>query len=276
MTRLQKKEWAGLLLVMSCWLLGQPMGAAAQAKGWQEKKGEHFIVYYLDSADAVFVSALLRKAEEYYRRVAQQIGYTRYTEFWTWDDRVKIILFPDKGSFLTQTGLPAWSNGFSDRDSAVFRSRVIGTYRQEQDFLDGLLPHEISHLVLKDVIPPGNLPVWFDEGVAQLQERDKKNYSWAMVRSASQQGRLLPLAALLYRDVRKETDTATARIFYSQSLAVVDFLLTKYGMDDFRRLCQDLRGGKNFSEALVHVYGTQFRSIDDLERKWLAYLQQAK
>lgn len=236
---------------------------------WKEIKGGHFIVYYTLSGDVGLARDVLRKSEEYYRSIGDRVGYTRYSQFWTWDERVKILLFPDHQSFLEETGLPSWSNGFSDRDTQVFRSRAIVTFRQEKDFLDGLLPHEISHLVMHDYIPSQNLPIWLDEGIAQFTERNKKEWAEKMVRAAYQQEKLIPFAVLLTQDIRQERDAQKAGLFYAESLSVVNFLMTQYSQESFRRLCRGLRDSLPFGDAFSTAYGNQIRSVSELQKKWL-------
>jgi len=235
---------------------------------WQEIKGEHFVVYYQAPADKGLAQQLARRAESYYQSIGNRIGYTRYSQFWTWDKRVKILLFPDQASFARQMKVPNWSSGYANRDSQLFNSRVIATYRQEGNMLDGLLPHEISHLALHDYISPEYLPVWFDEGVAQVEEQNKKAEAAAIMPALKRQGELVPLAVLNVWDVRRETDPRRVAIFYAQSVALTDFLATRYGAENFRRLCQELRKGKSFEAAISSAYGGQFNSLDDLDRKW--------
>ena len=64
----------------------------AAAQGWEELKGEHFIVYYLRNEQ--FAKDVLYRAEEYYKNIAADLGYPRYSEFWLWEKRVKIINEP--------------------------------------------------------------------------------------------------------------------------------------------------------------------------------------
>src|SRR3989338_3309344 len=91
----------------------------ARAETWQQIKEKHFVVLYNFKEDARAAELVLRRAEEYYNKNASQIGYSRYSNFWTWDERVKIIIFPDQNTFLQTTGQPAWSKGYSSRDSKL-------------------------------------------------------------------------------------------------------------------------------------------------------------
>ena len=250
-------------------LIAAASARAEQPEPWQELKDKHFFVYYQAKEDQALAKLLLRRAEEDYQKIGTQLGYTRYADFWTWDKRVKILMFRDQQSFVETTVQPAWTTGYSDRDLYFFRSRVIVTYKQEKEFLDGLLPHEISHLILHDFISKQNIPIWFDEGVAQLQEPAKKEQADRIMHTMIKRGGYIPFDVLAAWDIRKETDTGKVEVFYAQSLSVVQFLLEKYGSDAFARLCRYLRDGKDFNGALTAAYASTMSSMEDLKNKWL-------
>jgi len=249
-------------------------GRAFAGDAWQELKGKHFIVYYSDSANRSTAERLLNEAERYYRKIGTQLGFTRYSDFWTWDNRAKVVLFPDQQTFRESTNQPQWSTGYADRDSQLFQSRIIVTYKQEQAFFDGLLPHEISHLILHDFIPnTRNIPIWLDEGIAQLEEVNKRGMARKIVAGLVVRGKYISFNSLGAIDVRREMDGNNATIFYAQSLSIVEFLIAKYGSEPFGRLCRELRDGKSFDEALFSAYSRRFRSLADVEPEWLKYIE---
>lgn len=57
-------------------------------------------------AAAAFGAGSFFRAEEYYHKIAYQIGYARYGNFWTWNDRVRIIVYPDQKVFMMETQQP--------------------------------------------------------------------------------------------------------------------------------------------------------------------------
>jgi len=241
---------------------------------WKVEKGEHFIIEYQRAEDSAWAKKVLREAEKYYDKIGRQIDYVRYQNFWTWEDRVKIIIYSNQETFLKETGQPYWSRGSAYRDEKVLQSRSIVSYKQENKFLDGVLPHEISHLILRDFVGfDKNVPVWFDEGVAQLQEKGKRQKVPLVMRDLIQRGQQFPLQELCQMDVRFEMDPFKVGVFYIQSLSLVDFLITRYGSNDFGRLCRELNSGKDFNGALRTVYHPTIESISELEKKWLSYMQ---
>ena len=241
---------------------------------WLELKDTHFIVYFQEDRDNPLAQKILREAEKYYQRIGATIGFTRYSNFWTWENRAKIFLFADQAAFLSETGQPEWSIGYANKDSYAIIGRMIVTYRQEENFIDGLLPHEIGHLILHEYIKdPGRIPCWLDEGIAQLFETGKMEQSLKIMRAFAAQDKFIPFPYLMHWDIRQEQDPVKVTLFYAQSLTIVEFLIKQYGSDAFGRLCRNIRDGKPFEEALRSAYPTTVPTMAALEKKWLSFLQ---
>jgi hypothetical protein len=249
-------------MVMGC--LGGAVCAGQEE--WEELKGDHFIVYYV--ADPAFAREVLRKAEYYYDRVARDLGYTRYGNFWKWERRCKILVFPDQEAYIRATGQPSWSIG-----SAHYDTKEVISYSGCQAFLDETLPHEIAHLIFRDFVGfESDIPGWLDEGVAQRQEASKQEvvdyYVWQLARAR----KLWPLEYLTRADPGMIQDPDEARTFYIQAASVVSFLIDKHGASSFIHLCRQLRDGKTLDEALQFTYPTKMRDLNELEEAWLAYV----
>src|SRR3989338_3719211 len=137
---------------------------SAFATGWNELKGDHFIVYY--QTDEKFARDVAHNAEKYYNRIADDLGYPRYSNFWQWDKRAKVYIYATDKLFREATGEAQWSHGV-----AIYSKKEIHTFIKSENFLDGLLPHEITHLIFRDFIGfEGEAPIWIDEGIAQWEE----------------------------------------------------------------------------------------------------------
>ncbi len=80
-------------------------------------------MYYPDGED-VFAKEVLRQAEKYYLRIAHDLGYARYENFWVWDKRVKIYIYPDKDSFSQESSSPEWAVGLADYKKKTIMSYV--------------------------------------------------------------------------------------------------------------------------------------------------------
>lgn len=258
---------------------------------WRKLKGEHFVVYFTE--EGKLAKEVLRKAEKYYRRIAKDLGYARYSDFWTWDNRVKIYIYPDKKSFIKATGQPEWSEGMAD-----YREKRIISYAWSQGFIDSLLPHEMAHLIFRDFVGfKGDVPLWLDEGVAQWAEAPKRKHMRSAVRNLLNSNSLLSLEDLMKLDIRQiegkdEIHTYTVltksgdkeililssetlvNIFYLQSFSLVGFMIKRFGTEKFTDFCRQLRDGKSIDEALRFTYPIYMRDIKELENKWRRYIEE--
>jgi len=238
-----------------------------QATEWQELRGDHFIIYYEKGSDS-FVKDVLRQAEHDYSQIASDLGYVRYANFWQWENRVKIFIYPDQDSFLKATGQPSWSIG-----TANYTKKQISGFSGCAQFKTDTLAHEIAHLVFRDFVGfVGEVPLWLDEGVAQRQEKSKRELINYYARTLYEKNKLLPLKSLTEMDVRRVAEGAQAQDFYIQAASLVSFLIERFGVDNFTNFCRQLRDGKSLDEALRFAYAGSLGSLDELERKWLKYV----
>lgn len=259
---------------------------------WRQVVGDHFIINY--TGDDRFPRDVAAKAEIYYGRIATDLGYPRYSEFWTWDNRVKIYIYPDRDSYLKETGQPAWSEGMAD-----YREKQISSYAWSKGFMESLLPHEMAHLIFRDFVGfKGEIPRWLDEGVAQWEEEAKRRQIKSMAKEYYEKDNLLSITDMMKLDIARiaKSDRIYIRssrtkngelgvlflsaqnlvsIYYLQSVSLVGFLIEQYGSYAFADFCRQLRDGKRLEEALKFAYPTSIRSLEELEKNWREYLEQS-
>ncbi len=239
--------------------------SAASAEEWQELKSEHFKVFYFE--DAGFAQNVLTNAEKYYDRIASDLGYSRYDNFWQWDNRAKIYIYRTHEDFLRATGKSPWIHG-----AAAYSKREITSYKWGQDFIDVLLPHELTHLIFRDFVGfKGEVPLWLDEGVAQWEELRKRKWAISTVKSLIRKGAFIPLAKLTKVGPGSEDDPALSAKLYAQAATLVGYLIEKQGSSRFALFCRNLRDGKSMDEALSSVYTDSIRNTGELEKEWLKY-----
>lgn len=118
------------------------LAAGNAAADWQTVKSTHCIVAY--RADPAFAAEVSRHAERYYGQVTDELGFTRYSQFWLWNRRVSIFVYETAAQFASATGAPEWAVGSSD-----YAGRRIDAYGGP-GFLDSVLPHEMTHLILRE------------------------------------------------------------------------------------------------------------------------------
>ena len=262
------KKWV-VLSVMGALAFGffmVPANAQNEVvEGWIPLKSEHFIVYYR-GRDQKFPSLVLSQAEFYYDAIAVALGYSRRDNFWLWEKRCLIYLYPSKTEFHHETRQAEWSGGY-----AVADKRTIVSYLGDSQFLDSILPHELAHLVFRDFVgahKPGIIPLWLDEGVAMSQEKAKREYFDRLVAQMISKKTWAPLKTLSQIRSLNGMDTHQSAIFYAESQSLVRFLLG-FGPTRFVQFCRDLRDGKTLEDAFRANYPNDFPSIQACEDHWV-------
>jgi len=259
-------------------------------ENWLEKKSEHFIVYFSRGHED-FAEEVADKAETFYDSIAEDLGYVRYSNFWKWDKRVKIYIFPDHRSYLKATGEQEWSHGIAD-----YYKKTIISYAWGKGFLTTLLPHEMAHLIFRDFVGfKGEVPLWLDEGVAQWEEKELKHERKMFVRDLTRRNLLLSLNTLMHEDIRRinsdqivtmqtvdaftgETFTKQVsgeefvQMYYVQAFSLVGFLIERYSADNFLVFCRQLRDGKTIADALKFAYPQNMRDLTSMQKQWQEYL----
>ena len=237
----------------------------AFAAEWQELRGDHFITFY--KSDEEFARQVAHKAETAYKRIAEDLGYARYSNFWQWDSRVKIYIYDSESDFKKMTGQPGWSEGMAN-----YTTKQIHALNRGEGFIDGILPHEITHLIFRDFVGlEGEIPLWMDEGVAQWEEPMKRAMSKKIARYLVATGKDFHTQDLMMTDVRTLQDEEKVHNFYMQSVSLVDYLVKSYGGQSFTEFCRALRDGKKFEEALRSAYPNSIENVNDLDTKWREY-----
>jgi hypothetical protein len=260
------------------------------AQNWQELKGEHFIIYFSQGKD--FAEQVLRKSEKNYERIAADLGYKRYSKFWTWANRVKIYIHPDSASYLNVSGQPEWSQGMAD-----YENKAIHSYKESSDFLTSVLPHEMAHLIFRDFIGfESEVPLWLDEGVAKWEEEIDKSRIKKEMKEFLDKRALLSIDDMMELDVRFVSETNQVHLYtniiddkpgflildaenlvnlyYLQATSLVGFLLEQYGGSTFTEFCRGLRDGKSLEEALSSAYTPNIHNAEELEDEWIEYLKE--
>jgi len=256
---------------------------------WRELSSEHFIIYYKENEN--FAKEVSYKAEKYYNSIASDIGYSRYSNFWTWDKRVKIYIYPTKKDYLKETNQPDWSEGMAD-----YKNKQILSYALSEGFLDSILPHEMAHLIFRDFVGfKSEIPLWLDEGVAQWAENLKRANIKKLAKELYQKEFLLSLKDIMTLDIRSLKDKNKVFIrptktksgedgvlfigteqlitnYYIQSASIVGFLIEKYGSYSFSNFCRELRDGKSVEEAIRIAY-PHIVNLEELETLWRRYLE---
>ena len=241
---------------------------------WRTRNSHHFIVYYKNSSHR-FLDRLINKAEDSYRTITQDLGFSR-DEPWVWKKRALIYVYDTKDEYLENSDRPEWSVGF-----ARPCEKTVYTYSDSYDFLKDVLVHELTHLILREFIGSAKVPLWFEEGVATYMERKKDASTHvSKMRTLVKEARFIgfdDFLRLKMEDMGGERNLHDAlqgqnlvERFYLQSFSVIYFLFEEYKKYKFLDLLRKIKKEGSFDGAFFKVYRV-FRDEKDLERQWVEF-----
>lgn len=230
---------------------------------WQTEKSQHFIIYYQQDEDG-FVKELVNQAEKYYNSILDELGFRRF-DFWSWDNRAKIYLYPNSSDYLEASRQMAWSGAM-----VSVKNRTIKTYIGQNVFFDSILPHEMTHIIFREFIGDRkDLPLCLDEGVASSQEKSNLINRLAVAKDSINQNNYLKLDQLFKI---RDSGSITPYLFYAESASLAIFLIEEYGSMKFLDFCRKLRDGEPWAQALFREY--HFANFEEMEQGWKNYILQ--
>jgi hypothetical protein len=186
-----------------------------------------------------------------------------------WRPRCHVVLHATRREYARAVGTVSSSGASTiDYDNDGVSRRRIDVCTAREDWLDGTLVHELTHVVVADGFAQGELPIWADEGMALAADTESTRARHeSALREAAVAGQLFPLVELVTLRRYPEPDRWAA--FYAQSLSLVDFLTEQAAPDrfvDFVKLAED----RGFDAAAREIYGLE--NVASLDRLWRSHL----
>jgi len=258
-----KREFFLFFLFILLVSLFVPALAGVNATLWQDKKSQHFIIYYQD-APLDYIDNLINNAERYYSEIVDGLGFSRF-DFWTWDNRAKIYLYSSSEEYLNDTGRMAWSGAMVN-----IKKRTIKTFINQENFIQSILPHEMAHIIFREFIGLDvRLPLWLDEGVACSQEKVNLSERLQFAKHLVKSNMHIPIKRL---SEISDYNLVVPKVFYAEAASLIVFLLEGYGKEKFLDFSRRLRDdNKGWLETLLDNYS--FSDIEDLETQWHEYIK---
>ena len=186
-------------------------------------------------------------------------------------NKILVMLFGQKNSYMKFTKRPAWSGASSDL-------RADTMYVIEGDSFYPLSVHELTHLYFDGYFLPTISPLWLSEGMAVYMQINttKQKPSW-VDRSLRRilKGEYIPFEEMTVLETLQDYDTSKAELWYTQAYSVVAYLLKTRSRDEFYKLCSEIKEKTPLHQALYRAYGMPFNRVTVLENVWLHDLQKA-
>jgi hypothetical protein len=152
------------LMTVAMWLLPQAVTAPSpqNASPWLRTESQHFEIHY-PPALAGEVDRLVRSAERAYDRISLRLDFALAK-------KVPVVMYATTGP-LTRDEVVAYATSDEVAPQQPHRSRLVVPLPEREADLDGVVVHELTHLLVGEIILPGQpgdggLPRWVQEGIA--------------------------------------------------------------------------------------------------------------
>jgi hypothetical protein len=184
-----------------------------------------------------------------------------------WSPKCQIILYADQRGYVAAVGRGSErtvGSSLVNVDKGRITSRRIDLLGGSTEYLSAALPHELTHVVLKDRFVTTELPRWADEGVAILADtKAKQGRHFKDLRDAIASGTTFHVAGLFTMDGYPRSDRFGA--FYGQSASLTEFLVSRKAPETFIEFIERA-DSDGYDKALQHCYGIS--GLADLDRQW--------
>lgn len=221
-----------------------------KTRHWQELAGNRFVLRF-QPGDENVARMVLDTAEEALEPVNRFLKFNN-------EEKIPIIIYPDTLSLNRSFGWAANERAMGVYWAGVIRILSPNYWIKEGDMTErfkseGPMSHEYAHFVV-DYITGGNYPRWLTEGIAQRVERSITGFEMEL--NGTQE--IYPLS-----EMDKDFDLLPNQsAAYRQSLAMVDFLVSKYGEDILYRLLQELGKGETIDRAFEKSIGVDVKGFE--------------
>ncbi len=182
---------------------------------------------------------------------------------------VDVYVYPSSAelrSALRRAGVEDEKSGLPEWD--VILVTALNAQTVESD-LAMSIPYELAHLILYRVAGEqyAAIPWWLREGIAASAQSSTNPRQEQLLATALLQGNTIPLSRLCAEPQETGDQAQLATI---QSTSLLSFVSEEMGSGAVPKLITVYAAGAGCNEGIERVLG---RSLDDLEREWLAAMQ---
>ena len=231
-------------------------------QGWMVTETTHFRVFHNQNRELIERAALIAE-----RTRAAMFRKWFGNEGVEWSPKCEVVIHNSAADYSQQTKQSSTSPGHSRIETDPTTLRVIGRridlHVDAFGFLEAVLPHETTHIVLSGNFGQHQVPRWADEGVAVLTEpAEKVDQHRKNLLRGQKEGLLMPVRDLM--NLQNYPEPRRISAFYAQSVILVEFLTMQRGPNVFTDFLRDgLQSG--YEPALRKHYGWSF---PDLQAHW--------
>ncbi|QWV96295.1 tetratricopeptide repeat protein [Geomonas nitrogeniifigens] len=180
--------------------------------------------------------------------------------------RIPVLLYTKK-DYRSVTAGPDWSGGLYDGKIRV----PVGGLTELTPQLRAIIFHEFTHVLVAE-LTHGNIPTWFNEGLAEIEGR-KLFAPKLPPLNAAQEKHLLPLAEL--SSGFSGMGGGQAWMAYQQSYAMTSFMVQRYGWYSVQEILKYLGQRADMNTAVSKALADYALDLNGVMREWRESLPSA-
>ena len=197
----------------------------------------HFTIRFEGPEEREVGRTVLSILEDAYREIGREISIYPETEV--------IVYLYTKQQFRDVTRSPSWAGALYDGKIRI----PLSGYKDNLAQLKRNLYHEYVHALVRSVVKEGRCPTWLNEGLAQhFEDKEQSDYRREMIKALQKNKVAIPIRNL--EGSFMGFSSAQSYVAYSVSLAIVDFMVDRYGMYNVKRVLEELGKNKSVEEAM--------------------------
>jgi hypothetical protein len=241
------------LMTAGLWLSPEaPRAQSRQGQSpWLRSESQRFEIHYLPAL-APELDRVVRSAERAYDRISGRLNFVLIT-------KVPLVMFAPSGP-MTREQVATYATSDQVAPSQPHRSRIVLPLPESDAQLDALIVHELTHLLVSEVILPGRggdggVPRWVQEGMASYMVGVWSDDEGRLMRELVASGNVPALSQLTGGG-----GFANARLNDALGHAAFDYIESRWGPTSIRRFLNALivpRVDKTY-DAVFDLTPTEF------------------
>ncbi|MDT8444429.1 MAG: peptidase MA family metallohydrolase [Desulfuromonadales bacterium] len=225
----------------------------------QQVRG-HFQLSFVDGGQSdTLATAILETLEDAFTELGSDLAYYP-------DVRVPVLLY-SHNDFSAVTNSPDWAGALYDGKIRL----PLGGMSEMTEQLAALLYHEYMHVLLRFLVKQ-HIPVWLNEGLAELAGRRVHSLSLRQLQKATKENRLIPWHDLAVPFTGLADDNVP--LAYEQSYSLVVFLVDRFGWHKIKELLERLGQRQEWQTAIAGTYRDYGLDWPAILTEWQASLTQ--
>ncbi|QWV92272.1 hypothetical protein KP004_13750 [Geomonas oryzisoli] len=173
--------------------------------------------------------------------------------------RIPVLLYTKK-DYSSVTAGPDWSGGLYDGKIRL----PVGGLTEVTPQLRAIIFHEFTHVLVAE-LTHGNVPTWFNEGLAEIEGRKLFAPKLPPLTGAADK-HLLPLADLSRGF--SGMGGAQAWMAYQQSFSMTSFMVQRYGWYAVQEILKHLGERADMNKAVSKALADYALDLDGVMREW--------